>query len=425
MGGESLFASISTTEQVPSHGKDSPVQFCFSSDDDECLSTKLENDLVINGFNFEEFPGLDPRISSIFEAKERQKCKVYAQVLKSYDDLRSRIEMLKEAKNKLLSYTPGSWIERTDYITRHEYDVPRTTSLLLVGPKGSGKSSLVNKISRVLEDGKFTSEPAQVSYNQSIGDGTYFVHQYMVPKYSDSFCLYDTRSLSTDLRENLKMLKPWMRKGIRDGELVKRKSDSLNLKERLKCKARRSRLSCQDRPAMPINFVIFVVNGLSVLESIADDNNMKNRNSQLMSTIFNQPLLSFKDDKPVVVVTHGDLLTLSDRVKIRVYLGELLGVSPTRQIFDIPESNDSATTLTIVEMLTYCLEHADRNLPAKVKEKTINSILPFLLIVILVAMMFAFRKSQISQPRPLATTSSTSTSSSGIHVDWHKIRHLW
>lgn len=46
--------------------------------------------------------------------------------------------------------------------------------------------------------------------------------------------------------------------------------------------------------------------------------------------------LSVSDDKPVVVVTHGDLLPLSERVRVRVYLGELLGVPPTRQIFDIP-----------------------------------------------------------------------------------------
>lgn len=43
------------------------------------------------------------------------------------------------------------------------YDVPKTTSLILVGPKGSGKSSLINKISKVFEDDKFASERAQVT----------------------------------------------------------------------------------------------------------------------------------------------------------------------------------------------------------------------------------------------------------------------
>ena len=42
------------------------------------------------------------------------------------------------------------------------------------------------------------------------------------------------------------------------------------------------------------------------------------------------------DDKPVIVVTHGDLLSLGDRARVRVYLGEKLGVPPAKQIFDIP-----------------------------------------------------------------------------------------
>lgn len=42
------------------------------------------------------------------------------------------------------------------------------------------------------------------------------------------------------------------------------------------------------------------------------------------------------DDMPVVVVTHGDLLSLSDRARVRVHLGEHLGISPGKQIFDIP-----------------------------------------------------------------------------------------
>lgn len=44
-----------------------------------------------------------------------------------------------------------------------DYDVPKTTSIILIGPKGSGKSSLVNRISRVFEEDKFASERAQVS----------------------------------------------------------------------------------------------------------------------------------------------------------------------------------------------------------------------------------------------------------------------
>jgi ABC-type branched-subunit amino acid transport system ATPase component len=44
-----------------------------------------------------------------------------------------------------------------------DFDVPNTTVLLVIGPMGSGKSSLINRISKVFEDDKFASERAQVS----------------------------------------------------------------------------------------------------------------------------------------------------------------------------------------------------------------------------------------------------------------------
>lgn len=42
------------------------------------------------------------------------------------------------------------------------------------------------------------------------------------------------------------------------------------------------------------------------------------------------------DDRPLIVVTHGDLLSHFDRARVRIHLGELLGIPPTKQIFDIP-----------------------------------------------------------------------------------------
>jgi len=45
-----------------------------------------------------------------------------------------------------------------------------------------------------------------------------------MPRSSNSICLYDTRSLSYNLDkdENIRMLKGWMTKGVRHGELVVR-----------------------------------------------------------------------------------------------------------------------------------------------------------------------------------------------------------
>ncbi|KAK6163721.1 hypothetical protein DH2020_000585 [Rehmannia glutinosa] len=272
MGGDSFYPplpSTSTEEELSLDFPQGSINFSVSSGDEKGLGHKLENE---RGLNSGEFPDVGPRISLIDEAAERQKLKVYAEVLRSYEELQSRIDRLELAKIEILSYSPGSWAEKASGMDLSEYDVPIITSLLLIGPRGSGKSSLVNKISRALEDNILFT---------------------------------------------------------------------------------------------PVNFVIFVVNGLSVLESMDSVEEKKKQYCQMIATNFSCPSLSFKDDKPVVVVTHGDLLSLSDRVRVRVYLGELLGVPPTIQIFDIPENNDAATTSAIVDMLIYCLERADRNLPAK------------------------------------------------------------
>lgn len=153
--------------------------------------------------------------------------------------------------------------------------------------------------------------------NSAAGQGTYFLHEYIVPRGSGSFCLYDTRSLSFDSFENTKMFERWMTKGVRDGELVRRypiycfngyyklftwsciyvyciftrKSDSMDLKALLKCKARGSHPSSQFRA---VNFVIFVVNALSILESMDGDDEKKQQYCQMIATNFNNPLLSFK-----------------------------------------------------------------------------------------------------------------------------------
>jgi len=68
-----------------------------------------------------------------------------------------------QSLSHLCRYTPGSWINDVGGKKRGNYVIPKTTTLLLVGAKGSGKSSLVNRISRVFEDDKFASERAQVT----------------------------------------------------------------------------------------------------------------------------------------------------------------------------------------------------------------------------------------------------------------------
>lgn len=417
MGGD-IFSS---SEEESSLEQDFPkLSFQIPNYLRDVLSMKVEDGKVNeeHGSVFGEYGDLDRQFSSTSlnsDAHQRMTQRVYKEILLSYGDLRSRSGGLEEAKSKILSYTPGAWIEKVSGTKLSDYDVPKTTTLILIGPKGSGKSSLVNRISRVFKDDKSASDRAQVSFNSSVSDGTYFLQEYMIPRGSTSFCLYDTRSLSSDSSDNIKMLERWLTKGVCHGELVIRDSDGLNLRTRMKSKARW--IGYDASKVRMVNFVIYVVNGLSVLKALDSKEAEDKHYTQLVASTFNSPYLSFKDDKPVIAVTHGDLLSLSDRARIRVHLGELLGIPPAKQIFDIPESYDPATDWTIVDMLRYSLEHADRNIPRKnwlINKVQKVSILAC--IVLLIALWIAIVKAQTHRRRAprLAT-----------HIKWHAIRHLW
>ncbi|XP_059289979.1 uncharacterized protein LOC132043518 isoform X1 [Lycium ferocissimum] len=322
----------------------------------DCLGAKGENGEVgLGSVDLEEFVRAS---SNMMEEVHKKRIRnVYMDVLKSYEELQFHKDHLEEAKNKILSYTPGSRIEEVSGMKVSDYNIPKKTTLLLIGPRGSGKSSLVNKISRLFDDDPFTPERAQVSYSSN-GDGTYFLQEYAIPRGSSSFCLYDTRGLSADLSENKKMVKRWMRKGVCHGKRITRDSDDAHLKSKGRNRYRATETNV-------VNFLIFVVSGVQILQLMDTDDETKRQQTQAIATTFNNPLLSFKDEKPVVVLTHGDLLSLSDRTRIRMYLGQLLGIHPKKQIFDIPESDDLGTRFTILNMLCYCLEHADKNLPFK------------------------------------------------------------
>ncbi|KAG1330526.1 hypothetical protein COCNU_02G004940 [Cocos nucifera] len=350
------------------------LSFSAESADEADTSSSSSSDL---SFSF-SFSGLSPSVSysetnpgdhpnlatdpePADDESQRRRYNTYFEVLASYvTPPRMPPHVLQAAKNIIARHRPGDWIEQVGGTKGSDYDIPETTTLLLVGPRGSGKSTLVNRITRVFQADPFAPDRAQVSYNVSVTEGSCFLQEYMIPRNSKSLCVYDTRSLSTLSSDNFKLLQHWMMQGVSHRQMVIRGSDDVVTRKRIKDTAQQGQFCpCQKRM---VNFVIFVVDGISVLKSI-DDKDMQY--NDMIAETFNYPFLSFRDNKPVVVVTHGDQLSLSDRAHIRAYLGELLGIPPLTQIFDIPGRNEYDTELAIVDMLRYSIEHADRNLPFK------------------------------------------------------------
>ncbi|XP_058736852.1 uncharacterized protein LOC131609214 [Vicia villosa] len=450
MGGGSILSSNGIHED-----------FHFPRDDDLGLEDEGNRVNENNGLDFEQVSVENAKTSSCTDSvvSERKKgTSIDQEILQSFNELKIDSESLKKGKKKILRYRPGTWIWKARGLKVCDYDVPETTCLILVGPSQSGKSSLINRISKVFDDDKFAPARAQVSYN-SLGNGTCFLHEYMIPRNSNSICLYDTRSLSDNSHENNQMLKNWMTKGVRHGEFVLRTTDDPRLSESLRWFKGDKKGSVSDK-SRKVNSVIYVLDGLSILNTMkTGGGGWETPYIKMVVSSFNCPFLSFKDDKPVLVFTHGDLLSLSDRARVRAYLGDLLEIPPTTQIFDIPDCDGPETESAITGMLRHTLEHADRNFPLKpnVMNKVFKiSAFLFMILLILgieIAVGSAQNKfmnqchaPQSQGPQPQACSSEVhemhpnlkvpkkkpkikrpkqKVSDKEPKIEWHKIRHIW
>lgn len=78
--------------------------------------------------------------------------------------------------------------------------------------------------------------------------------------------------------------------------------------------------------------------------------------------VVNFSTLRFADAKPAVVITHGDVLSISNRAHVRLCLGELLGVPPEKQIFDIPGPTQT-TQISLIFLPSMHLETCEYEIP--------------------------------------------------------------
>lgn len=383
-----------------------------------------ENTSALEDMNQLPFPcGLEGH-----SREEHQRAEMCRKITHMNAIRRMRYERIQDEKERLLRYRPGAWLIETGGVNRNHYEIPTITTLLLVGPKGAGKSTLINNILRVLSCENERLDRAQVFYKSSAESGSLFLQEYMVPGASKAFCIFDSRGLLENVAEDFPILKNWMFNGIQHGEMVLRSSDDSTLRMFMKHRAcdRLDNLS----KIRKVNFVIFVVSAFSVLQIME---NVDTLASDTLVKLFSCPYLSFKDDKPVVVMTHGDELDDSDRMRAHIFLGELLGVSAVDQIFDISDGSNPAEDIALLDMLEQSLQRADKNLSYKEKVladyfdsilKELNTVVKWALknikaeeivsfgILAVLAILVWLQFRALHPPKEKK-------------IDWHRIRHLW
>ena len=60
------------------------------------------------------------------------------------------------------------------------------------------------------------------------------------------------------------------------------------------------------------------------------------------------------DDKLIVVMTHGDELNDSDRIRAHIFLGQLLGVSAVDQVYDISGKTVGRKDICLLKFVVAC-----------------------------------------------------------------------
>ncbi|ERN05445.1 hypothetical protein AMTR_s00007p00242150 [Amborella trichopoda] len=246
-----------------------------------------------NGGSCKDMRFLETSFNFDSEIVVRRRDSLYQKLMLKYQQLQHRVASLETEKEKILRYKPGDWLIESHGMSKYDYEIPEVTTLLLIGNKGSGKSTLVNNILNLFEDDRVTSHRAQVFYG-SCGQGTKYFREYMVP--NSSFCVYDSQGLSGLSSEDCTCLQRWMTEGIQHGELGVRKLDELpNWGFRKKPEGQEAQYKCHSRnEKRMVNFVIFVVDALLVLKSMGSGGSFGMCCSNNLSQAFNSPFLAFK-----------------------------------------------------------------------------------------------------------------------------------
>ncbi|XP_030451474.1 uncharacterized protein LOC115673443 [Syzygium oleosum] len=273
-------------------------------------------------------------------------------------------EGLDEVRQKLFAYRAGDFWVPTGGLSKEEMDIPATNTVLLAGFAGSGKSSLVNLMYSVL--GRAGLIPfAQTSSGKSSSYTTMYLEEHnVVRSLRSGFCVYDSRGFDYGrIDEALEELSDWMSQGVHHNQLCSRPGDRAFSEDEAEfCPSRSSSKFMKRR----VNCVMVVVNIAEVHKAMKAGDF-----EQLRATkeLFSAPALRKCNESPLLILTHGDLLTPEERVEARLKICECLGIPEASGVYDIvclteygflAEEADPITAYSLAEAVYRALLISDR-----------------------------------------------------------------
>ncbi|KAH7517007.1 hypothetical protein FEM48_Zijuj09G0016300 [Ziziphus jujuba var. spinosa] len=276
-------------------------------------------------------------------------------------------EGLNELRHKLFMYTCGDFWMPTGGISKEKMDIPPVITILLVGFSGSGKSSLVNLMYCVL------GRSGLVPFTQTSSGGgsssnytTMFLEEHNVVRSMRSgFCVYDSRGFDYKrVVEGLEELSNWMNEGVHHNQLCLRPSDDLLVEDDISILMSRSSSKFMRRK---VNCPMVVVNMMEIYKAFKAGDS---KPLEATKKLYCSPAFRKCTENPILILTHGDMLSTEERIEGRLKICEYLGISETSGVYDIvclteygflAEESDPVSAYALAEAVYRSLLISDRS----------------------------------------------------------------